>query len=589
MASAGALITRCRLIAALALLGLPVLQAQAGIEVELRGVDDDARRNVLAFLSVERYRERNDLDEDIVTRLFNRIDDEVKSALRPYGYYEPTITSDYKADGDDWNVTINVEPGEPIQLTEVTIVIDGEGENDSIFAPIRTQTLLRPGMQLSHSAYEEVKGALTRSAAANGYLDAKLLTNDLLVDPKAHTARADLHLATGPRYRFGEIKIDQTGIRPELMQRFLRFREGDPYNAAEVLRTQFALDDSLYFATVDVTPGTPDHATQTVPVQISATKSKPQLSLGLGYGTDTSVRGTLGRTDTRLNDKGHRLRFEVRASAITRRLDARYDIPMGDPALERFSIEAINRTGPISDLDTSETTLKPSITRVRGHWQRVTSLAATSTRTDNGLTRLSSTLLVPGIVLAAVPDGFLGESLFSRAFYAELIGSHSALGSDADFLRLLVQSERVFDLKPNLHLLLRGEFGTSIVRNFDDLPGIYRFFAGGDRSVRGFAYNSLSPEQFVTDRNGVTELKKTGARNLLVGTAEIARDLPRNLAIAAFVDIGNAFNKFGDPMEYSTGIGLRYRLPVVSLGLDIAKPLSTNGGIRLHLNISPKL
>jgi translocation and assembly module TamA len=56
-----------------------------------------------------------------------------------------------------------------------------------------------------------------------------------------------------------------------------------------------------------------------------------------------------------------------------------------------------------------------------------------------------------------------------------------------------------------------------------------------------------------------------------------------------FFDIGNAFNKFGDPLEYSVGVGVRYRLPVITLGLDVAQPLSRNDSPRIHLNISPKL
>jgi translocation and assembly module TamA len=107
--------------------------------------------------------------------------------------------------------------------------------------------------------------------------------------------------------------------------------------------------------------------------------------------------------------------------------------------------------------------------------------------------------------------------------------------------------------------------------------------------VRGFAYNSLSPEENVIMRDGTTQLQKTGGRNLMVGSVELARDLPRNFAVATFFDAGNAFNRFGDPLEYSAGVGLRYRLPVVSIGLDIAQPLSRNGSPRLHLNISPKL
>jgi outer membrane translocation and assembly module TamA len=70
---------------------------------------------------------------------------------------------------------------------------------------------------------------------------------------------------------------------------------------------------------------------------------------------------------------------------------------------------------------------------------------------------------------------------------------------------------------------------------------------------------------------------------------ELVRDLPLNLAVATFVDAGNAFNKFGDKLEYAGGVGFRYRLPVVSLGVDVAKPLSTSGSWRLHLNITPKL
>jgi translocation and assembly module TamA len=338
-----------------------------------------------------------------------------------------------------------------------------------------------------------------------------------------------------------------------------------------------------------VAPGEPDAATLTVPVRITATKNDRQLSLGAGYGTDTSFRGTIGWTNTRLNDRGHRLRFEIKASQITRRIDARYDIPIGDPALERFSLQAVNKFEDAGDLRTNETSITPSITRVRGRWQVVTQVAATRTSTDDGLTKQFSNLLVPGITLASVPEGFLGESLFSRALYMELIGSQKALGSDADFLRLLVQSERQFNLTRKWHLLLRGELGTSLVKNFDEQPGIYRFFAGGDRSVRGFGYQTLSPEELRVQRDGSVKLTDVGGRHLLVGSVELVRDLPRNLAVATFIDVGNAFDHFGDKLEYAGGVGLRYRLPVVSLGLDVAKPLSTSGNWRLHLNITPKL
>jgi translocation and assembly module TamA len=586
--------SRARRTWAAILLCLGTAGARADLQVNITGVDGAPRANIEARLSITRYRDRDDLDEDTIRRLSNRIIDEVKAALRPFGYYEPMVETDPpRAAGRDWIFDIRVELGTPVRVEKLDISINGPGANDPIFDGVRQQTALKSGARLSHESYEAVKGEMIRAAAANGYLDAHLLGDDdthMLVNPAAHTADIDLRLDTGPRYSFGDIDIDQDVIRPGLMRRFLRFREGDPYNVTELLRTQFALDDSLYFSTVDVEPGDPDREKHTVPVHITAMKSRYQVALGGGYGTDTGIRGTLGWTNTRLNDRGHRLRFELKASASTRRIDSRYDIPIGDPALERFSVEAINRFEEISDLDTNETTLRPSITRAHGRWQTITSLSFTHTSTDDGGTRFSSTLFVPGFVLASVPEGFLGEALFSRGFYAEVIGSHSKLGSDADFLRLNVRAERKVDLSDRWHLLLRGEFGTSLVSEFSDVPGIYRFFAGGDQSVRGFAYNSLSPEEPVT-RGGVTELRKTGGRHLVTGSVEVVRDLPWwNLAGATFFDFGNAFNSFNDPLEYAAGVGIRYRVQsLLSVGLDVAKPLSSNGDVRLHLNISTKL
>jgi translocation and assembly module TamA len=193
-----------------------------------------------------------------------------------------------------------------------------------------------------------------------------------------------------------------------------------------------------------------------------------------------------------------------------------------------------------------------------------------------------------------VPQGYLGEALFSRAFFVQLRGSHHVFGSDSDFLQLDTTAERTFDLSsPKWHLLLRGEVGASLVAEFSKLPGTVRFFAGGDRSVRGFGYNELSPTQDVFDPLDPTKkigTVKTGGKHLLTGTVEFTRDLPRNLGVAAFYDIGNAFDKFGDPLEYSVGIGLRWRLPAVSLGIDVAQPLSEPGASpRLHINFSPKL
>jgi translocation and assembly module TamA len=187
-----------------------------------------------------------------------------------------------------------------------------------------------------------------------------------------------------------------------------------------------------------------------------------------------------------------------------------------------------------------------------------------------------------GLVIASVPENFLGQALFTRGFYSEILASHTSLGAGTNFLSARVRLEKSYNVASQLHLLLRGEVGTTLVDDVDRLDGIYRFLAGSDRSVRGFAFNSLSPRDPVSG-------EATGGQHLLTASTELVRDLPRNFGVATFFDAGNAFNRFGDKLEYSAGVGLRYRVSVLSLGFDIAKPLSTNGKYRLHLNISPVL
>jgi translocation and assembly module TamA len=149
------------LLSALLLVALP---AAAAIKVELRGVQDDVRRNVQTFLSVERYRERDDIDADTVDRLFNRIDGEVREALRPFGYYEPQVRSQLKAQDKGWLIDIDITPGEPVRVRHVSIVIQGQGADDPAFEAIRSQRALREGMRLNHGTYEAVKGDLIRAA-----------------------------------------------------------------------------------------------------------------------------------------------------------------------------------------------------------------------------------------------------------------------------------------------------------------------------------------------------------------------------------------------------------------------------------------
>jgi len=606
----------------LCLLAWPLAHA-AGVKVEVRGVDDQLRANVLAYLSFQRYQKGGaDLNADTIERLHNRVEREVDEALRPFGYYEPTVESSVSDEGHgDWHVLININPGQPVLVERIDVRVDGPGETDPLFERILRNLPLHRGDRLSHADYEAIKTDLQRTAATFGYLDAKLIRNELVVDPPNHKANIALELDTGQRYRFGPTSIEQHVVRESLVRRYLRYHQGDYYDLTQVLRTQFALDDAGYFANLEVLPGDPDRKTLTVPVKVRADAGRRhRYSFGAGYATDTGVRGTLGYEDRRINSYGHSLSVQIQASQVQRyAVQSRYRIPVGDPALEYVAVNATIEQQTLADVTATTQSAGPSFTEVLGRWQYVWQVNAVRTQSSDLNGSDTDRLLVPELDLALVPKGYLGEPLFEHPFFAELKGSDAALGSDSNFLQLHMQYQRVFRIHGPWHLLLRDELGATLLSRFSQLPAVYRFFAGGDNSVRGFAYNELSPleavctqnseGQFIKNPNGscqaVQTYIKTGGKDIVTGTVEVIRELPRNLGVATFFDYGNALNGFGRPacqpgppgqpevctpwIQYSVGIGLRVRLPVMTLGVDIAQPLSVNAGPRLHINFSPKL
>jgi translocation and assembly module TamA len=205
-------------------------------------------------------------------------------------------------------------------------------------------------------------------------------------------------------------------------------------------------------------------------------------------------------------------------------------------------------------------------------------------------TETENLLLIPGVSYASMPPNFLTGWVRSAAYYVELSGSPQSLGSDTSYLRFYGRAERVWPITGPWYLRLRGELGTSWVNDFAELPASQRFFTGGDRSVRGFALDELSPPATASDQPVNGSRKGVGGEHKVVGSVEIERDVLSNFRIAAFYDTGNAFNDWSTPLEYSVGVGIRWRLPMLLIGLDIAQALSEdNRNPRVHLNITQVL
>jgi translocation and assembly module TamA len=563
------------------------LPAQAKIEIVIPEVTEALNTNIRAFLSLTRYADRDDVTQETISRLQRRIVSETRAALEPLGYYEPEVTYETAHERENWRVTIHVKPGRPVRLSDVAVNAVGPGAGERAIREVIDAQDLKPGLRLNHGTYERVKGALLRAAKNDGYLDAHLTKNELVIDRLERRATAAIEMDTGKRYSYGEINIAQDVINEGSMRRLLRMQSGDPYTLDSLLRTQYVLDDSQYFSSVSIETGTVDREALTVPVTVSAEPNRRhRFATSLGYGTDTEARGKFTWDNRRVNRDGHRFKLELLGSSIIKELGARYVIPVMDVALEKLEFTGNVVEEELGDTESQRAEVGAGLTEAMGRWQRVLFLRLSNETTTEpavdatGTQRRTDFYLFPGISYSTLPSYIVGGKARPYRLYFELRGSPTTLGSDASFLQFRFQGERVFNFAERWHLDLRSELGVSRVDEATGLPASQRFFAGGDRSVRGFALNELSPRDEANN--------SIGGKHLATGTIEVVRDLPRNFGVAAFYDIGNAFDDFKDPMlEYSAGLGVRYNIAVASFGVDVAQPLSESGrNPRFHLYIS---
>lgn len=578
---------RRRCLAASLYLGLMALLAPrvllAAINVSVEGVGGAMRDNVLASLSLYLERSRSDISAARVRRLHQNAPEEIRTALRPFGYYRPRIDATLRETPDGWSARYTVDPGAPVPVTAIVVNLTGAGADEAGFRELVERFPIARGDPLNHALYEQAKQRFEALASERGYFDLRFTRREIRLDLETYEARIYLDVATGPRYRFGEVIIDQDLLAPDLLRRYIRLEPGQPYSTAALLDVQNALSTSNYFADVQVEADPREAKDHAIPVRVRLTPRKQdKYTFGVGYGTDTGARGQIGWERFYLNRKGHHTRVELRGSGIEKSMTAGYFIPIRNPRTDQLAF-----TGGYEELDTrtaaTETRrLAVSRTTVRGHTLETLSLTHQKENFDLGSQSGSSRLLLPG----ASWTYYWGEEriytrLGARAML-DLRGASKHVASDTTVFQTRLHAKLILPVSSFGRLLSRLEIGSTRIDNFNELPASLRFFAGGDVSVRGYAYKTLGP----TDSTGDV----IGGRRLLVGSIEYEQAITGSWAVALFYDRGNAVNEFSDPLKEGAGIGVRWRSPIGQIRLDAAQALSEPGKPwRIHLYIGPDL
>lgn len=520
-----------------------------------------------------------------------QVDRAIRRAVEALGYYQTTIQYNWKEpkDKDPALLVAKVHLGEPARIEGTSFSVEGEGKDDEVFTELRKK-LPKKGTQLNHGEYESFKASIERTAIRHGYFDGDFVTKELGVDAVKNQAFWTFDYDSKTRYRFGDIKFSGSQIREPILVNLLPFKEGEPYTSDDISELNRRLSATGWFNSVVVSPDIfkgRASADKTLPVYAHVTPKKENaVETGLGYSTDVGPRASVTWRKPWMNDSGHSLEASTELSALEQLADVSYKIPLEESALEKYWLIQ----GGVKKEDLNDTKSNSVSAMVSRHWapyegwQRDVHLRWSIDDFDQGETSDRTMLIYPGVSFSKTTTigGLMPTWGFSQRY--TLDWSNTMWGSDVDFVVLEAQHALVKAFADRHRIVLRSRIGWIETDDFDKVPPDLRFFAGGDRSVRGYKYESISPE----DENG----DLTGAEKLITASVEYQYRVTGDWWGAVFFDIGQAVHDFDDQdLKKGVGVGVRWNSPLGPIKLDIATPVGdpSESGVQFYIGLGPEL
>ena len=568
------------LCAALALLLFSAsVAAEARLQVRVQPANAALKENVEGYIG-----SLNDKDLDDLQRFRRSAETQAATALQALGYYQPQIASEVTTNPP--TLILDIAPGEPVRLREVEVRVEGPAQQLPAFR-LPKAARMQPGAVLNHGRYEAAKRHIQNQASRYGFFAGHFSRQSLRIDPQGGVADVELVYVSGPRHRMGEVRFSgDTPFENSLLQRMVPFERGAAYDAELIAELHQALRSSGYFESVrvDADPGAAQETR--IPVKVQLQMRKPRsMAFGLGFATDVGPRGRASWTRHWANPQGHSYGAEMEISAPQQNIGLWYDIPGDPPLTDKLRYAGGYQAEQLADTDSSSRLLRLGPewhSQLDSGWLRVLSLKWQHEEYQLGDDSGLSTLLMPGVSYSYLRSDNPIDPSHGYRLQFDLALAKRGLLSDADVLHANAMLKGLTTLGQRHRLLGRVQFGGTESSGFEAVPPSLRFFAGGDQSVRGYDYQSLSPENSQGD--------KIGGRYLFAASVEYQYSFAERWRVAGFYDQGNSFNSRDFPsLKSAVGVGVRWVSPVGPLRLDLAQPLDGEGGVRLHFSMGPEL
>lgn len=493
----------------------------------------------------------------------------IYKGLRVFGYYDYQVDFKLEENKQKPILVANVRLGEPVRIAEVDVQIEGEAADDEAFQALQ-QTLPKKNDILNHEVYEDYKSAVQKLALQRGYFDGDFTLHQLEVMPATHQAWWRLRFAGGTRYRYGEIRFKNSPIRDDYLQNILTIHGGDAYLLNDVLKANEDYSASGWFQSVLMQPHL-NEKQKTIDFDILFyPKKKNAMEVGIGYSSDVGPRLQWGWKKPRINSRGHSFSSNFYISAPKQTIEMAYKMPLlKNPLYEynQFNIGWENEDD--KKTDTKSTAFNFGALRYWDYpsgWQYSLGVRARYDQFTQADITDKTLLLYP---TAGISHKYMEGGLFPT--WAHSISLNLDIGrklwrSDVNFTSLRVSGSVIKTFFDNHRLIARADFGWLKTGELHRMPPATRFFAGGDRSVRGYGYKKISPK----DSSG----KLIGASRLATGSLEYQYQVYPSWWLATFYDVGLAADTYKtEELRHGAGIGVRWASPVGAIKFDLATPV----------------
>jgi len=563
---------------------------------------DEARRLLENYLDIARISvvaPGEVISEAELQRLEAATPAQARALLATLGFMDPQVRVQREtgSGGGVPLVRVEVTTGARSRVEQVDLELQGPLADASTsdtnaratLAAWRSAWRMPVGAAFTDSDWREAKTAALAQLRAAGYANPGWKDTRAEVDAEHASVRLALTADSGPLYRTGAVVVE--GLERQDLASVLNlagFAPGTPATEALLLDYQERLQRAGLFERVTVAlatdPATADAATVTVRV---GELPLQQATTGIGISANNGPRISLEHL--------HRHAFGQRATLRNKlevgRLRQAWDGELSSHTLPGQYRNLVGGTAERLDSDTDRvTSLRLRLGRaydgqrierlvfIEGERALVEQVAGSTA--DASPDTIAATLNFQGtwrdVDSVVLPTR--GQSLALQTGIGRVTSSAGGATSGG-FARLYGRAQFWRPLGGNWYGHARIELGRDFAPATVAVPETQRFRAGGDESVRGYAYRSLTPSV-----NGIA----VGGRVLATASLEVAHpvsDALPSLWWAAFIDAGRAAARWSDwSAAKGAGLGIRWRSPVGPLRADLAYGEEVRQW-RLHLSV----